>query len=221
MAGTVGKGFWKVNPLRIYGFVLQRAQTLFVLSCYKTIIWHWWLFWFCLYFNEWELHNNNFPMQILKWLKKESLSARGRRQGESQGQTASRGWKLCKVLASIVLLCCDVHFQLCLPPIPSHLRLFYLARKGKTNPKCFIPLVCVCLLTWLCSVTPFLKGLACFTWYILVPVFKSHIFSCRPQASGKWESVSGAFSAFDMILKTNTLIWGSCFTHFYYLNPLW
>lgn len=160
-------------------------------------------------------------MQILEWLRKdsESLSARGRRQGHSQGQAVSRGWKLCKVLPSIVLFCCDAHFQISLPPIPSHLILFHLARKGKTVPKCFIPLVSVCLLAWLRSVTPFLKGLACFdmariSCCILIPHLLLQTSSFREVR------VSGAFSAFDVILKTNSLIERSCFTHYYHLNPL-
>lgn len=91
-----------------------------------------------------------------------------------------------------------IHISTFLCPIPSHSILFYLARKWKIIPKCFIPLVSVCLLIRLHSVTPFLKGLACLTWYILVLVFKSHIFSCQPQAPGEGESVSGASSAFLM-----------------------
>lgn len=224
MAGTVGKGFWKVNPLRIYGFVLQRVQTLFVLSCYKTIIWHWWLFWLCLYFNEWELHNSNFPMQILKWLRKDSASlflpGEGGREALKVKQWAEGGNCVPDFgIHCAVLSWCTLPAFSAPCPKPSNITSPG-QNQGKTVPKCFIPLVSVCLLTRLRSAIPFLKGLACFTWYILVPAFKSHIFSCRPQASAKWESVA-VFSAFDVILKTNTSIERNCFTHYYDFNPLW
>lgn len=49
---------------------------------------------------------------------------------------------------------------------------------------CSLPLVPMCLLTWLHSAISFLKGLACFAGYVLVPFFKCHVFLKESFARG-------------------------------------
>ena len=126
-------------------------------------------------------------MQILKWLRKcsESLSARGKEARRlSRSNSKQRVETVCQVSASIVLLS-DAHFQLSLPLSQDIKYYFTWPEPGKPFQICSLPLVSICLLTWLHSAIPFLKGLSCFAGYILVPLFKSHIFCCRPQAAGK------------------------------------
>lgn len=87
-------------------------------------------------------------MQILKWLRKDSgsLSARGKRQGDPQGQTVSRGWKLCARFCHPLRCSVVMHISTFLCPHPKPVNIILPGQvKGKMIPKCFIPLVCLFL----------------------------------------------------------------------------